>query len=56
MLKIHMTRQFFEVSGLQGHFFEKYKKQVFGYGLGECGHWPGAPVQTHYLTDPHIYK
>ena len=29
MRKIHVTRQFFEASGPQGHFFEKTKKQVF---------------------------
>ena len=36
MRKIHVTRQFFEASGPQGHFFEKNKKAVFRYGLGEC--------------------
>ena len=34
MRKIHMTRQFFEASGPQGHFFEKTKNlfldKVFG--------------------------
>ena len=35
--KIHVTRQFSEASGTQGHVFEKNKtKTVFRYGLGEC--------------------
>ena len=29
MGKIHVTRQFFEASGAQGHFFEKNKKNLF---------------------------
>ena len=29
MRKIHVTRQFFEASGSQGHFFEETKKPVF---------------------------
>ena len=41
MRKIDVTRQFFEASGLQGHFFEKKKQKkntIFRYGLGECGY------------------
>ena len=33
--KIHVTRQFFRAKGPEGHFFEKRKKCVFRYGLGE---------------------
>ena len=33
---IHVTRQFFEAGGPKGHCFEKTKKPVFRYGLGEC--------------------
>ena len=29
MLKIHVTRQFFEASGLHGDLFEKTKKKTF---------------------------
>ena len=29
MQKIHVTRQHFEASGLQGHFFGKTKKNMF---------------------------
>ena len=36
MRKIHVTQQFFEASGRQGHFFEKNQRAVFRYGLGEC--------------------
>ena len=37
MRKIHVTRQFFEPSGLHCHFLEKTKKKnIFRYGLGEC--------------------
>ena len=36
MRKIHVTLQFFEAGGPQGHFFEKTKKPVLRYGLGEC--------------------
>ena len=34
MRKIHVTRQFFEASRPQRHFFEKTIKNVFRYGLG----------------------
>ena len=66
MRKILVTRQFFEASGPQGNFFEKNKKSVFRYGLGECVYqisglylfslWPKGAVQTHKPTDPQIYK
>ena len=36
MQRIHVTRQYFETSGPRDHFFEKTKKPVSGYGLGEC--------------------
>ena len=58
MRKIHVTRQFFEANGPQGHFFEKNKKPVFRYGLGECvGQsvsffvWPGGVIQIHTYTN-----
>ena len=35
MLKIHVTRQVYEDRGPRGHFFEKTKKHVCRYGLGE---------------------
>ena len=35
MQKIIVTRQFFGDSGPRGHFFDKNKKPVFGYGLGK---------------------
>ena len=38
MRKIHVTRQFFEAGGPQGHFFKKDKKHVFSCGLGERVH------------------
>ena len=58
MRKIHMTRQSFEASSPQGHF-QKNKKHVFRYGLGECLYrisglylfslWPKCAVETQYL-------
>ena len=36
MHKIHVTQQFLDASGPYGHFFEKKKKSIFSYGLGEC--------------------
>ena len=40
MRKIHVTRQFFEASGPQGHFFEKTKKpfldEVYGSMCTKC--------------------
>ena len=63
MRKIHVTRQFFEASGIQDHFFEKNQKPVFRYCLGECVYqisslylfspWPKGPVQKHQQT--HIF-
>ena len=38
MRKIHVTRQFFEASGPQGHFFEKTINPFFRQGLGECAY------------------
>ena len=35
MRKIHMTRQFFEAIGPQGHYFEK-QRHIFRYGPREC--------------------
>ena len=36
MRKIHVTQQFFKASGLWDRFFQKKKKHIFRYGLGEC--------------------
>ena len=64
MRKIHVTLQFFEASGPQGNFFEKTKKTVFRYALGECGYqisglylfslWPKGVVQTNRPTYLHM--
>ena len=32
---MHVTQQFFEAIGPQGHFFEKNKETIFRYGLGQ---------------------
>ena len=36
MRKIDVTRQFFEASGPQGHFFEKTKKKIQKQPKGVC--------------------
>ena len=65
MRKIHVTRQFFEASDPQGHFFEKTKNPFFKYGLGECVYrisglylfslWPKCAVQTERHTNRTTY-
>ena len=62
MRKIDVTRQFFEASGLQGHFFEKQNKNSFlDMSWGVCAPnfrsvsffvWPGGA--THINTYTHI--
>ena len=65
MRKIHVTRQFFEASGPRDRFFEKNKKPVFRYGLGECVYqisglyrfslWPKGVAKTDQQTHIAIY-
>ena len=65
MRKIHVTGQFFEASGPQGHFFEKTKNPVMVLG-SVCTKFrvciffrSGQKVsyrQTDTRTEPHIYK
>ena len=52
MRKIHVTRQCFEASGPQGHFFEKkQRKNPFLDMVREV--WPGSSAQptSHKPTD-----
>ena len=48
MPKIHMTWQYFEATGPQGHFFEKKQKTFFRYGLEECVYQISGPYRVWF--------
>ena len=56
MREIHVTRQFLEAGGPQGHFFDKTKNLFWIRSLGVCVPnfrsvsffvWPGGVAQLH---------
>ena len=55
MQKIHVTRQSYEASGPQGHFFEKTKTRFEIWSTGVCvpNFRSKGVAQTHQLT--HIF-